>query len=75
MYFLPESVGAGNCKFPVNDEDIIAMQAHVASHESQDDYDTYFEETCQQLSIPNRSQWTADEAKQYFHRLMDIARQ
>jgi predicted LPLAT superfamily acyltransferase len=45
------------------------------AYQSQDDYDIYFEEICQQLSLPDRSQWTADEAKQYFHRLMDIARQ
>ena len=47
----------------------------LLGHQSQDDYDIYFEEICQQLSLPDRSQWTADEAKQYFHRLMDIARQ
>jgi hypothetical protein len=38
------------------------MQAHV-DYQSQDDYDIYFEEICQQLSLPDRSQWTADEAK------------
>ena len=74
MYFLPESIGARNCKFLTDNEDINAMQAHV-DYQSQDDYDIYFEEICQQLSLPDRSQWTADEAKQYFHRLMDIARQ
>jgi hypothetical protein len=47
----------------------------LLGHQSQDDYDIYSEEICQQLSLPDRSQWTADEAKQYFHRLMDIARQ
>ena len=50
------------------------LMPYVA-YQSQDDYDVYFEEICQQLSLPDRSQWTADEAKQYFHRLMDIARQ
>ena len=74
MYFLPESIGARNCKFLTDNEDINAMQAHV-DYQSQDDYDIYFEEICQQLSLPDRSQWTADEAKQYFHRLMDTARQ
>ena len=53
----------------------VGSQKALLGHQSQDDYDIYFEEICQQLSLPDRSQWTADEAKQYFHRLMDIARQ
>jgi hypothetical protein len=65
---------AHDCKFPADNDNIIAMQAQVANDELQDDHDTYFQEICQHLSLPDRSQWTANEAKQYFHRLMEIAR-
>ena len=74
MYSLPESVGARNCKFPADNADVASMQAHV-TFQPQVDYDVYFEEICQQLSLPDRSQWNADDAKQYFYRLMEIARQ
>ena len=70
-------VRSRNSEVRSRNSEVRSRKSEVAllGHQSQDDYDIYFEEICQQMSLPDRSQWTADEAKQYFHRLMDIARQ
>lgn len=73
MYFLPESAGARIYKFAVEQEDIAAMHARL-DDETPYDYETNFDEVCLFFTIPDRSLWSQDEAKQYFHRLMEIAR-